>query len=167
MRASAEQMAMTHKPPRVKMKHRLIFCIVGNCSFLITPSGSKTMIMSMIQLGISSASRYVFKLKQCPGLRGCQALSTGVHWKANDSVDAKNHITQTASTTLLAVRNHRSMRKILRYSRSTLSFAAVKVNSEVIPAAYDAYRWGQVVNYARKVRYCCLYLERMLEHRWW
>lgn len=136
---------MTYKPPRAKMKHRLIFCMVGNCNFLTTPSGSRTMTMSMIQLGISSASRYVFRLKQCPSLSGCQALSTGVHWKAYDSVDAKNHMIQTTSMVVLAVRNHLSTRKSLRYSKSTLTFAAVKVNSATTPAEYEAYRFGKVV----------------------
>ena len=45
----------------------------------------------------------------------------------------------TTSMTVLAVRNHLSTRKILRYSNSTLIFAAVKVNNESNPAAYDAY----------------------------
>lgn len=96
------------------------------------------MTMSRIQLGISSASRYVFRLKQCPSLSGFQALSTGVQWNAYDSTDARNHIMVTASMAVLAVRNHLSTRKILRYSNSTLIFAAVKVNNESNPAAYDA-----------------------------
>lgn len=120
-------MTMTYKPPRAKMKDRLIFCIVASCIFLMIPSGRIASIRSRMQLGISSASRYACLSMQCPGRSGCHAFWTGVHRNVNANVDAKYHRVQAISTAVLAIRKPSSTRNILRYSKSKLSFAAVMV----------------------------------------